>query len=68
MSDEVIIVDHIETPSKFTLGGMKGAGESGAVGVVPAIILAVSDALCAYRPWITTMPLTPNNVMKIMGI
>jgi CO/xanthine dehydrogenase Mo-binding subunit len=47
---------------------MKGAGESGAVGVVPAIILAVSDALCAYRPWITTMPLTPNNVMKIMGI
>ena len=40
-----IIIEHIETPSTFNLGGMKGAGESGAVGVVPAIILAVTDAL-----------------------
>jgi len=59
-------VDHIETPSTFTLGGMKGAGESGAVGVVPAIILAVTDALSACKPRITTMPLTPSTVFGIM--
>lgn len=63
-----IEVGHIETPSTYTLGGMKGAGESGAVGVVPAIILAVTDALAAYRPRITTMPLTPSNVLGLMGI
>jgi len=61
-----IVVDHIETPSTFTLGGMKGAGESGAVGVVPAIILAVTDALSACKPRITTMPLTPSTVFGIM--
>jgi len=63
-----IDLDHIETPSTFTLGGMKGAGESGAVGVVPAIILAVVDALSAYSPKINTMPLTPSNILKYMGI
>jgi carbon-monoxide dehydrogenase large subunit len=63
-----IVLDHIETPSTITLGGMKGAGESGAVGVVPAIILAVTDALSAYRPSITSMPLTPSTVLGYMGI
>ena len=63
-----IVVEHIETPSTFTLGGMKGAGESGAVGSVPAIILAVADALSAYKPKIITMPLTPSNVLKLMGV
>ncbi len=63
-----IVLDHIETPSTITLGGMKGAGESGAVGVVPAIILAVKDALSAFGPSITTMPLTPSNVMRLLGV
>ena len=63
-----IVVEHIETPSTITLGGMKGAGESGAVGVIPAIILAVADALGAHQPQFTTMPLTPSNVLKAMGI
>jgi carbon-monoxide dehydrogenase large subunit len=63
-----IVVEHIETPSTLTLGGMKGAGETGAVGVVPAIILAVTDALSSFDPKITTMPLTPSNVLKLMGV
>lgn len=63
-----IELEHLITPSTYTLGGMKGVGESGAVGVVPAIILAVADALSAYSPNITTMPLTPSNVLKLMGV
>lgn len=63
-----IILDHVETPSTFTLGGMKGAGESGAIGVVPAIIHAVADALGQIPPSITSMPLTPSVVMQLLGI
>jgi aerobic carbon-monoxide dehydrogenase large subunit len=63
-----IVLDHIETPSTITMGGLKGVGESGAVGVVPALILAVTDALSAYKPVITTMPLTPNVVLRLMGV
>jgi carbon-monoxide dehydrogenase large subunit len=47
---------------------MKGAGESGTVGPVPAITLAVADALSVYKPKITTMPLTPSAVLKMMGV
>jgi len=61
-----IILDHVETPSTFTLGGMKGAGESGAIGVVPAIIHAVADALGQTPPDITHMPLTPSIVMEMI--
>jgi carbon-monoxide dehydrogenase large subunit len=63
-----IVVEHIETPSTFNLGGMKGAGESGSVGVVPAIILAVTDALSSIKPQITSMPLTPSRMLEIMGL
>lgn len=63
-----IVLDHIETPSTITMGGLKGVGESGAVGVVPAIILAVTDALSEYKPVITTMPLTPSFVLELMGV
>jgi carbon-monoxide dehydrogenase large subunit len=63
-----IILDHVETPSTFTLGGMKGAGESGAIGVVPAIIHAVADALGQTPPAITSMPLTPSVVMQMLGV
>ena len=63
-----IELDHFETPSTYSLGGVKGAGESGSVGPVPAIILAVADALAAYRPQITSMPLTPNRVLAMMGV
>lgn len=38
-------MDHLETPSPFTPGGHKGAGETGAVSVPPAITNAVEDGL-----------------------
>jgi aerobic carbon-monoxide dehydrogenase large subunit len=62
------VLDHIETPSTMTMGGLKGVGESGAVGVVPALILAITDALSTYDPVITSMPLTPNVVLELMGV
>jgi carbon-monoxide dehydrogenase large subunit len=61
-----IEVDHFETPSTTTEGGMKGAGEGGVIGAVPAIALAVADALSEYRPVITRLPLTPTAILDLM--
>lgn len=40
-----ITLEHIETPSPFTPGGHKGAGETGTVSVPPVLLNAVEDAL-----------------------
>ena len=40
-----IHLDHIVTPSPFTPLGTKGAGETGMLGVPPAIASAIEDAL-----------------------
>ena len=42
-----IEVDHLETPSPVTEGGMKGMGEGGLIGAaaVRAIVNAISDAI-----------------------
>jgi aerobic carbon-monoxide dehydrogenase large subunit len=62
-----IKVDHIETPSTTTRGGMKGAGEGGVIGAVPAVSLAIVDALCEYAPRINALPLTPPVIMRLIG-
>jgi carbon-monoxide dehydrogenase large subunit len=61
-----IELDHFETPSTTTEGGMKGAGEGGVIGAVPAISLAIADALAEYRPTITRLPLTPTAILELM--
>ncbi len=61
-----IIVDHVETPSTTTEGGIKGAGEGGVIGAVPAIARAVADALQHFRPRIVSLPLTPSVVLALM--
>ncbi len=61
-----IVVDHIETPSTTTRGGMKGAGEGGVIGAVSAISLAVADALAKFNPRITELPLTPSVVLELI--
>jgi aerobic carbon-monoxide dehydrogenase large subunit len=57
---------HMESPSTTTLGGMKGAGEGGVIGAVPAIALAIADALSAHKPRITRLPITPSAIVEMM--
>jgi carbon-monoxide dehydrogenase large subunit len=52
-------VDHIETPSPTTPGGMKGMGEGGVIGSVAAIGNAVADALPEIAEHVTETPITP---------
>ena len=60
---EIDIV-HLETPSPFTEGGLKGMGESGTIGAPGAIVNAVLDALGA-EPAELELPLTPERVVAL---
>lgn len=60
-----IEIVHMETPSPYTEGGLKGVGESGAIGAVAALSNAVIDAI-GCRPQLVRMPLTPERVLKLL--
>jgi aerobic carbon-monoxide dehydrogenase large subunit len=58
---------HIEsysvvTPSTLNPLGVKGMGESGTIGVTPALVNAVMDALAPYGIRHLDMPLTPEKI------
>lgn len=56
-------VFHLETPSPFTVGGIKGMGEGGAIAPGAVIAGAVEDALSLIGPVIIDqLPLTPQRV------
>jgi carbon-monoxide dehydrogenase large subunit len=52
----------LETPSPANALGVKGMGESGTIGVTPAVVNAVVDALRPYGVRHLDMPLTPEKV------
>jgi carbon-monoxide dehydrogenase large subunit len=54
---------HMETPSPFSEFGMKGVGESGAIGPPAAIANAVNDALRPLGAEIFETPMTPRRVL-----
>jgi carbon-monoxide dehydrogenase large subunit len=53
----------VATPSSGP-GGYKGVGEGGAIGAPPAIVNAVADALAPFGATFTTLPLTPEAVLR----
>ncbi|OLC00489.1 MAG: hypothetical protein AUH30_02490 [Candidatus Rokubacteria bacterium 13_1_40CM_68_15] len=59
-----IEVHHLETPSPFTLGGIKGMGEGGAIAPLPALANAVSDALAPLGVSFDALPLSPARVLE----
>ncbi len=63
-----IEVHHIETPSPFTIHGIKGMGEGGAIGPGALIASAVEDAI---RPLtdahVDALPLSPPRVLAWLG-
>jgi carbon-monoxide dehydrogenase large subunit len=57
-------VAHLETPSPFTIGGIKGMGEGGAIAPGAVIASAIEDALAALGDVVVTqLPLTPERVL-----
>ena len=54
----------IEVPTDRNLLGVKGAGEAGAVGAVPALMNAIIDALAPLGVTEFEMPATPERVWR----
>jgi carbon-monoxide dehydrogenase large subunit len=58
---------HMETPSPFAEFGMKGVGESGAIGPPAAIANAVNDALKVLGAEILETPMTPRRILAAIA-
>ncbi|NND42839.1 MAG: xanthine dehydrogenase family protein [Silicimonas sp.] len=63
-----IHVAHIETPTKTSVLGAKGAGEAGTGGAPAAVLNAVNDALRPLGTSIWQMPMTPERILKALGV
>lgn len=62
-----ITVAHVETPTKTSVLGAKGAGEAGTGGAPAALMNAVNDALRPLNAQIHQMPMTPERILKALG-
>jgi len=63
----VIDLVHLETPSPLNPLGVKGAGESGTIPAIAAIISAVENALKPFDVKITQAPITPQKIIELLG-
>ena len=63
-----IIVDHVETPTRGSELGAKGAGEAGTAGAPGAVMNAINDALrpLGAKP-LTDMPFAPDKILRALG-
>ena len=62
-----IHIAHIETPTKTSVLGAKGAGEAGTGGAPAALLNAVNDAMRPLNASIYQMPMTPQRILKALG-
>lgn len=59
--------NHLETPSPLTTLGAKGCGEGSSMSFPVAIANAVADALSPHGVRITSLPLHPNVLHKLLA-
>jgi carbon-monoxide dehydrogenase large subunit len=62
-----IEVGHIETPTKESLLGAKGAGEAGTAGAPAAVMNAINDALRPFGAKVFAQPFTPERILAALG-
>jgi carbon-monoxide dehydrogenase large subunit len=62
-----IWVAHVETPTAYSEGGFKGAGEGGVAGAPGAVLNAVNDALAPLKARVTRVPMTPEVILGALG-
>jgi carbon-monoxide dehydrogenase large subunit len=60
-------VAHVETPTAYSEGGFKGAGEGGVAGAPGAVLNAVNDALSPFKARVTRVPMTPGVILHALG-
>ena len=64
MGSPNIEIGHMYSPCPYTLLGTKSAGEGGAIGSAAAMANAVEDALAPFGVKVTTLPITPEKVVR----
>jgi hypothetical protein len=62
-----IEVGHVETPTKESLLGAKGAGEAGTAGAPGAVMNAINDALRPFNAKVFAQPFTPERILAALG-
>jgi len=62
-----IVCAHIETPTKQSELGAKGAGEAGTAGAPGAVMNAINDALSPFGARVTSQPFTPEKILQALG-
>ena len=63
-----IVVAHVSTPTAESVMGAKGAGEAGTAGASAAVMNAVNDSLAPLGVALTEIPLTPERVLRALGV
>ncbi len=63
-----IVIEHVATPTRTSTLGAKGAGEAGTGGAPAALLNAVNDALRPLDARITEQPMTPERILKALGV
>ncbi len=63
-----IVIDHVETPTLDTELGAKGCGEAGTSAASGAALNAVNDALTPFQTEISQIPMTPQRVLRALGV
>jgi carbon-monoxide dehydrogenase large subunit len=61
-----VTIEHMETPSPFTPGGMKGMGEGGTNGAMACVVNAVAAALPEIADRIDRTPLSPSYLWELL--
>lgn len=62
-----IVVAHVQTPTRSSQLGAKGAGEAGTAGAPAAVMNAINDALAALNAQVWSQPITPEKILRALG-
>ena len=62
-----MVIGHVETPTRESTLGAKGAGEAGTAGAPAAVMNAINDALRPLGAQVTEMPFTPERILRALG-
>src|SRR5271166_199387 len=57
-------LEHMETPSPYTMFGVKGIGEGGAIAPPAAIVNAINDALAGIGVEMSHSPVMPTDIVR----
>ncbi len=62
-----IEIAHLQTPTKSSQLGAKGAGEAGVAGASAAVVNAINDAIAPLNGFVTQIPATPERILQALG-